>query len=125
MCTFVGVQGSFLRSSLLLPINCRVLCECLSGIMTDELRNFLELNLPKVKDGKKPKFTLGVGEPKIGSHVHEATQIPCQYNDFVLELIRGVRLHFERFLKDLKVRMFSSVLIFLFDRYPLLLFLGL
>ncbi|KAJ4712544.1 Nucleolar protein 56-like [Melia azedarach] len=30
------------------------------GLMTDELRNFLELNLPKVKEGKKPKFSLGV-----------------------------------------------------------------
>ncbi|KAL7219868.1 hypothetical protein ACSBR2_012851 [Camellia fascicularis] len=30
--------------------------------MTDELRNFLELTLLKVKDGKKPKFTLGPGD---------------------------------------------------------------
>jgi hypothetical protein len=26
-----------------------------AGIMTDELRNFLELNLPKVKGGKEGK----------------------------------------------------------------------
>ncbi|KAL7243400.1 hypothetical protein ACSBR1_015739 [Camellia fascicularis] len=42
--------------------------ELCKGHMTGELRNFLELTLPKVKDGKKPKFTLGVAEPKIGSH---------------------------------------------------------
>ncbi|KAF5730937.1 putative nucleolar protein nop56 [Tripterygium wilfordii] len=72
------------------------------GLMTDELRNFLELNLPKVKEGKKPKFSLGLAEPKIGSHISEATKIPCQSNEFVLELLRGVRLHFDRFLKDLK-----------------------
>ncbi|KAF5732206.1 putative nucleolar protein nop56 [Tripterygium wilfordii] len=72
------------------------------GLMTDQLRNFLELNLPKVKEGKKPKFSLGVAEPKIGSHIFEATKIPCQSNEFVLELLRGVRLHFDRFLKDLK-----------------------
>ncbi|KAI4319040.1 hypothetical protein MLD38_032688 [Melastoma candidum] len=71
------------------------------GIMTEELRNFLEVNLPKVKDGKKPKFSLGVAEPKIGSHINESLHIPCQCNDFVLELIRGIRLHFDRFLKDL------------------------
>ncbi|THF96445.1 hypothetical protein TEA_020632 [Camellia sinensis var. sinensis] len=70
--------------------------------MTDELRNFLELTLPKVKDGKKPKFSLGVAEPKIGSHVFEVTKIPCQSNEFVLELIRGVRLHFDRFIENLK-----------------------
>ncbi|KAL9335349.1 hypothetical protein Peur_072530 [Populus x canadensis] len=72
------------------------------GIMTDELRNFLELNLPKVKEGKKAKFSLGVAEPKIGSHIFEVTKIPCQSNEFVHELLRGVRLHFERFIKDLK-----------------------
>ncbi|KAF9671685.1 hypothetical protein SADUNF_Sadunf12G0073300 [Salix dunnii] len=73
-----------------------------AGIMTDELRNFLELNLPKVKGGKKVKFSLGVAEPKIGSHIFEVTKIPCQSNEFVHELLRGVRLHFERFIKDLK-----------------------
>lgn len=72
------------------------------GIMTDELRNFLELSLPKVKEGKKPKFSLGVAEPKIGSHIFESTKLPCQSNEFVLELLRGVRLHFDRFIKDLK-----------------------
>lgn len=73
------------------------------GQMTDELRNFLELTLPKVKEGKKPKFSLGVAEPKIGSHILEETKIPCQSNEFVLELLRGVRLHFDRFIQNLKV----------------------
>ncbi|EXB94318.1 hypothetical protein L484_002679 [Morus notabilis] len=72
------------------------------GLMTDELRSFLELNLPKVKEGKKPKFSLGLAEPKLGSNVLEATKIPCQSNEFVLELLRGVRLHFDKFIKDLK-----------------------
>ncbi|CAL8155452.1 unnamed protein product [Prunus armeniaca] len=64
--------------------------------MTDELRNFLELNLPKVKEGKKPKFSLGVAEHKIGSHIFQVTKIPCQSNEFVHELLRGVQLHFDR-----------------------------
>ncbi|KAJ1697148.1 hypothetical protein LUZ63_005660 [Rhynchospora breviuscula] len=72
------------------------------GIMTDELRNFLELNLPKVKEGKKAKFSVGVFEPKVGSHISEVTKIPCQSNEFVLELLRGVRLHFDKFIKELK-----------------------
>ncbi|KAK9113486.1 hypothetical protein Syun_020283 [Stephania yunnanensis] len=76
--------------------------DCFVGLMTEELRSFLELNLPKVKEGKKAKFSLGVAEPKIGSHIYETTKIPCQSNEFVLELIRGVRLHFDRFIKDLK-----------------------
>ncbi|KAI7748832.1 hypothetical protein M8C21_024919 [Ambrosia artemisiifolia] len=72
------------------------------GQMTDELRNFLELSLPKVKEGKKAKFSLGVADSKIGSHIYEETKIPCQSNEFVLELIRGVRLHFDRFIENLK-----------------------
>ncbi|EER97682.1 hypothetical protein BDA96_02G426900 [Sorghum bicolor] len=78
-------------------------CNAISeGIMTDELRNFLELNLPKVKEGKKAKYSLGVTEPKVGSHITEATGIPCQSNEFVQELLRGVRLHFDQFIDQLK-----------------------
>jgi nucleolar protein 56 len=79
-----------------------------AGIMTDELRNFLELNLPKVKEGKKARYSVGVMEPKVGSHVSEATGIPCQSNEFVQELLRGVRLHFDQFISQLKVTYFSS-----------------
>ncbi|KAF5460023.1 hypothetical protein F2P56_019923 [Juglans regia] len=78
-------------------------CNAVSeGIMTDELRSFLELNLPKVKEGKKTKFRLGITDTKIGSHIQEATKIPCESGEFIHELLRGVRLHFDRFLKDLK-----------------------
>ncbi|GAB2269706.1 snoRNP complex protein nop56 [Dionaea muscipula] len=79
-------------------------CNAVSeGIMTDELRNVLELNLPKakVKDGQ-PTYVLGVADPKIGAHISENTRIPCRSNEFVLELLRGVRFHFDRFIKDLK-----------------------
>ena len=91
-----------------------------AGVMTDELRSFLELNLPKVKEGKKPKFSLGTSEPKLGSHILEATKIPCQSNEFVLELLRGVRLHFDRFIKDLKVStLFFSLSLFCFFLFTL------
>ncbi|XP_076898455.1 nucleolar protein 56-like isoform X1 [Bidens hawaiensis] len=72
------------------------------GQMTDELRNFLEVSLPKVKEGKKAKYSLGVADPKIGSHIQEETKIPCQSNEFVSELIRGVRMHFDKFIDNLK-----------------------
>ncbi|KAI5008605.1 nucleolar protein 56-like [Hordeum vulgare subsp. vulgare] len=78
-------------------------CNAISeGIMTDELRNFLELNLPKVKEGKKAKFRVGVMEPKVGSHITEATGIPCESNDYIQELLRAVRLHFDQFIEQLK-----------------------
>ncbi|TKY55312.1 Nucleolar protein 56 [Spatholobus suberectus] len=78
-------------------------CNAVSeGILTDELRTVLETNLPKVKEGKKSKFSLGVSDPKIGSQISEVTKIPCQSNEFVSELLRGVRFHFDRFVSDLK-----------------------
>nr|XP_043616796.1 nucleolar protein 56-like [Erigeron canadensis] len=78
-------------------------CNAVSeGQMTDELRNFLELNLPKVKEGKKPKFSLGVAESKVGSHIYEETKIPCQSNEFISEIIRGIRFHFDKFIENLK-----------------------
>eukprot|EP00798_Chlamydomonas_sp_ICE-L_P020057 gene20057-26775_t len=69
--------------------------------LTDELKNFLELNLPKVKDSKKAKYKLGVYDPKLGSAVQEGTSIPCIANDSVGEVLRGVRQHFTRFLDGL------------------------
>lgn len=87
-------------------------CCCL-GIMTDELRNFLEASLPKQKETKKAKFSLGVAEPKVGSQISEVTKIPCQSNDFVLELLRGIRLHFSKLVKDVKVGALNcSILLF-------------
>lgn len=84
------------------------------GQMTDELRNFLELTLPKVKEGKKAKFSLGVAEPKLGSHILEVTKIPCQSNEFVHELIRGIRLHFHKFIENLKVGNFLFLYYYFF-----------
>lgn len=73
------------------------------GMLTEELKTFLVLNLPTVKEGKKPKFNVGVAGPKIGSQISEMTKIPCLSNDLVLELFRGVWLHFNKFIMDLKV----------------------
>lgn len=64
--------------------------------MTDDLKNFLTTNLPKVKKDKGAKFKLGVAEPKLGSAIQEETGVPCECNEFVGELLRGVRAHFAR-----------------------------
>lgn len=99
------------------------MCEIV-GQMTDELQNFLEANLPKVKESKKPKYSLGVAEPKLGSHIFEVTKIPCQSNEFVLELLRGVRLHIDRFIENLKVenfRLFFLISVFISKTCPALL----
>jgi hypothetical protein len=55
-----------------------------------------------VKDGKKAKFQLGVAEPKLGSAIQETTSVPCVCNEFIGELLRGIRAHFTRFIDNLK-----------------------
>lgn len=75
--------------------------------LTDELRDFLVLNLPKVKDVKKAKFKLGVFESKLGAAIQESANIPCVCSELVGEVLRGVRMHFARYienLSDLEVR---------------------
>lgn len=71
------------------------------GVLNPFLKNFLELNLPKVKAGKKSKDMLGVSEEKLGSSIQEELNIKCEKTQNVLELIRGIRLHFGTFLKVL------------------------
>ena len=47
------------------------------GLVTDSLKNFLELNLPKAKAGKKPKYQLGIAESKLGATISDELSIPC------------------------------------------------
>lgn len=75
--------------------------------LTQQLKDFLELNLPKVKKDKeqgkkKRKFQLGVAESKMGNSIQEETGIPCLCNEFTGEVLRGIRMHATRFMKDLE-----------------------
>ena len=71
------------------------------GILNDELKEMLEVNLPKVKEGKKSKFTLMVGDTKIGNAISEGTGITCECDDTSSEFLRGIRLHFSTYVKQL------------------------
>ena len=76
---------------------------CVSeGVASEDLQNFLEQNLPRLKDSKKAKFQLGVADSKLGNSIVETTKIPCVCNDHVGEIIRGIRAHFTKFVKGFK-----------------------
>jgi nucleolar protein 56 len=68
------------------------------GDVTELLGNFLELNMP---EGARASLQLGVTDPALGKGIQEALGITCKCNDVVLELLRGCRLHFARFIKGL------------------------
>lgn len=81
---------------------CVCICVCVrvhrcvwSGDATKYLLDFVELNLPK-------GATLGVSESKLGNVISETAGVKVKSNETVLELMRGIRMHFPRFVKALK-----------------------
>jgi nucleolar protein 56 len=80
--------------------NCNDISE---GILNPKLKHFLELNFPiSQKEKGAGKHILGVGEEKLASAIQEELSIPCTKTPVVFELLRGIRQHFETFLKSLK-----------------------
>ena len=74
------------------------------GVASDFLRSFLELNLPK--SGKKKKVVLGVSDKNLASSIKAAfPNIDCETgdtNEIVADMLRGLRLHSGKLLKDLR-----------------------
>ncbi|CAI5738717.1 unnamed protein product [Hyaloperonospora brassicae] len=71
------------------------------GLLGDDLKNFLEINLPKVKSGKKGKFALGVQDKGLAQAISDELHAPCNTSETTLEIVRGVRMHFSTFVKEL------------------------
>jgi len=68
------------------------------GIVNEDLRAFLEQNVPRTKPGKEAKAHVGVIEPKIGTAIQDGLGLPCVSNEAVVEVIRGVRAHFPHYV---------------------------
>ncbi|KAJ9145289.1 Nucleolar protein 56 [Pleurostoma richardsiae] len=75
------------------------------GVMSDYLKNILELNLPKTS-GKKSKIVLGVQDKKLAGEISGAfAGVECETGDtseVVADLLRGIRQHAEKLLKGLQ-----------------------
>merc|ERR1711976_331658 len=69
------------------------------GVLHEDLRLFLETNVPK--GGKKEKCTLGIGDSKLAAAVSEEMGLSCQHTGVVPEIIRGIRCHFHKLIKGL------------------------
>jgi len=73
---------------------------CISeGVLHEDLRLFLETNVPK--PSKKQKSILGIGDSKIGGAIMDELSLPSQHTGVVPEIIRGIRLHFAKMVKGL------------------------
>lgn len=78
--------------------------EISEGLMSDYLRTTLEANLPKA--GKKNKVTLGVGDKGLANSIKGGFPgLECETpetSELTADLLRGIRLHAEKLLKDLQ-----------------------
>ena len=75
-----------------------------SGICNPHLKAFLEMNLPKSSSSSKSskKVQLGVFEPNLGGSIKAELGMDCVSNETVRELLRGIRFHYPKLLKQLK-----------------------
>ncbi|XP_012215105.1 nucleolar protein 56 [Linepithema humile] len=69
------------------------------GIVTEDLKIFLDGCIPE--STKQHPVTLGVADPKLGSHITETLGIKCELGNAVFEILRGIRLHFPNLVKGL------------------------
>jgi nucleolar protein 56 len=67
------------------------------SVLSETLRDFVELNVPKGKG-----VELGVIDDKLGVAIQEQTGVACRRGDDVRELLRGCRTHFTKFVKPLR-----------------------
>ncbi|KAL7423814.1 Nucleolar protein 56 [Cryptotrichosporon argae] len=70
------------------------------GVLNDHLRNMLALIVPAAKSSNKKAAAvlLGVAERGLGGAIQGELGIACDTGERALELIRGIRLHQEKFL---------------------------
>ncbi|GBG25967.1 Nucleolar protein 58 [Hondaea fermentalgiana] len=71
------------------------------NLVTEDLATFLTSNMPKSKKMKQEGMVLGVTAPNLASAIREETGIPCKADETVQELLRGVRTHLARYVKQL------------------------
>ena len=75
------------------------------GIVSDDLKNILELNLPKTS-GKKSKVVLAVSDKKLAGEISSIFPgVQCESVDsspVAAALLRGIRVHTAKLVKDLR-----------------------
>lgn len=70
----------------------------LVGVMSDSLQAFLEMNFPK---SKKKSVVLGVGEKILAGAIKSTLSIDCDCSEETHELLRGIRTHLSKLVKQL------------------------
>lgn len=95
---FSGLLPSSIRGAAQALENANDISE---GIVSDHLKPLLELNLPK--PNKKKPTILGIADKNLASGIKESFPgVACETNEVVQDLLRGIRLHADKLLKQLQ-----------------------
>ncbi|KAG4304281.1 hypothetical protein PORY_002256 [Pneumocystis oryctolagi] len=71
------------------------------GLMNDDLKAFLEMNLSNF--GKKGSILLGVSDKNLAANIRsELKGVECDTSEVTQDLLRGVRFHIGKLLKQLQ-----------------------
>merc|ERR1712183_1173997 len=65
------------------------------GIVHDDLKLFLETNMPKAGKG----VVLGVSDSKLSASINDSCKVKCSHIGVMPEVIRGIRHHFPKLVK--------------------------
>jgi len=71
------------------------------GVVHEDLKLFLETNMPKPGKKEAKAIQLGVADSKIASSINEAAGVVCTHTGVVPEILRGIRAHFPNLVKGL------------------------
>nr|CAB3264404.1 nucleolar protein 56-like [Phallusia mammillata] len=71
------------------------------GILHDDLKVFLDNNVPK---SDKANVILGIGDPRISATIQDEFGLKCSNSDAVIEILRGLRVHFPNMVKGLTMQ---------------------
>jgi len=71
-----------------------------ANVVSPALKAFLTTHLPATKSSKKQKFALGICDPHMGQAIFTETGITASFNETVVELFRGIRLHLTKIIKS-------------------------
>lgn len=71
------------------------------GVVHEDLKLFLETNMPKPGKKEAKAIQLGVADSKIASSINEAAGVICTHTGVVPEILRGIRAHFPNLVKGL------------------------
>jgi hypothetical protein len=68
-------------------------------VLSEELLEFLKLNLPINKKKTSQSFSLALVDSKYGGELSEKLNVQIQVGDFIHDIFRVIRTHYYKYLK--------------------------